>query len=180
MRIISGRRLTGRTTKLIELTAEAHKNGEVAYIACHSSNEAIRLDNQARALGYNIRFPITYDELLHTKGSRATRVFIDNAEYLLGTMILTPIGAITIGNVEEISVEDEKPEKIILRVIVGKDAKFRVVDQNDREFEHAVYPGRAGDTTPEMSIDLEMGYFSISQAYATVSFRVPVEVENAE
>lgn len=104
MKVIAGGRQSGRTTKLIHLCAEAEKNGEVAYIVCHSSHEAYRIARRARVLGYEgFPFPVSYDEFLRSQGfTFTTKYFIDNVEMLLQRLTPLTIGAISV------TIEDEQ------------------------------------------------------------------------
>lgn len=98
MEVIFGGRRTGRTTKLIQMAAEAGAKGEVCYIVCMSNNEAYRIKQRANEMGLFIGFPITYDEF--RQGQIASQnvkfLLIDNAECLLQRLIGIPIKAITI------------------------------------------------------------------------------------
>lgn len=102
MNIIASGRQTAKTTKLIEMAAEAEARGEVCYIVCHSLREASRIAQIAKEKELSISFPISYDEFLH--GRYSTRnihhLYIDNAEQLLQRLSLVPIEAMTI-NLDE-------------------------------------------------------------------------------
>lgn len=177
MRIISGARQSGRTTELIKLAAEADKNGEVAYIVCHSQQEANRIARLASSARLDIRYPITFDEFLNYNyaGTKITKFFIDNAEYLLNSLSPIEIDTISIKEVDA-PVEDGP---ITVRLVMDKAARYRVIDQDGREFAYSAYPGVAGDKRPELSVEVETGGFPDRQMFATVSFRVPVEVERS-
>lgn len=88
MKIIHGRRQTGRTTQLIQLCAEAEKRGEVSYIVTIDHQEAWRISQEAVALGLSIGFPLTFDEFLKHEwaGKYIKNFFIDNADQLLRRM----------------------------------------------------------------------------------------------
>lgn len=97
MQIILGARQTGKTTKLIEMCYEADQLGEVAYIICHSHEEAYRISQKAEAMGKPVRFPITYKETTEgLRGGYINKVFIDNVDLFVRTLFPLPIGAITI------------------------------------------------------------------------------------
>lgn len=80
MKLISGGRRSGKTTKLIYWAAETG-----GYIVCHSQEEARRISRAAKELGLDIRFPISYGELgSGTKGMvPEIPLGVDNAEMLL-------------------------------------------------------------------------------------------------
>jgi hypothetical protein len=98
MKIIAGKRRTGRTTELIKLAAKSEANKEVCYIVCCSQPEAYRIAQKAKELELNIGFPITYDEFLREEyyGVNIHHFYIDNAEDLLAYISKVPIEAITI------------------------------------------------------------------------------------
>jgi hypothetical protein len=102
MLIISGDRQTGRTTRLIELSAEAETRGEVSYIICHSHAEAYRIKKHAQTMGLYIAFPLTYREFEshNYSGNNTANFYIDNAELLLQFLTRGKIAAITIGTTE--------------------------------------------------------------------------------
>lgn len=93
MKIIYKERKKGKTTELIKLSAEHHN-----YIVCHSISEVYRINDEARKMGLNIPFPITYDEFIKGKyyGKGVKGFLIDNAEMLLQYITKVPITAITI------------------------------------------------------------------------------------
>lgn len=98
MIIIASGRKTSRTTRLIEMSAEAESRGEVNYIVCGTREQAYRIAQKAKELGLNIGFPITYHEFLdHQYYDRhIDHLLIDNADYLLQGMTPVPIKAITL------------------------------------------------------------------------------------
>jgi len=95
MRIIYNGRKTNRTTTLIQLCAEAEARHEVSYIVCHNQQEAYRIAQKAKAMGLNIGFPLTYDELLNDQ-YHCKHLFIDNVEKLLARIARVNIAAITL------------------------------------------------------------------------------------
>lgn len=85
MEVIASGRRTGRTTKLIEMCAEAEKNSDMVYIVTHDHAAARAIVNLARELGHIIRYPITYDEMRISHGiNRNAKLMIDNVELLIG------------------------------------------------------------------------------------------------
>lgn len=98
MEVIYGGRRTGRTTKLIQMAAEAEAKGEVSYIVCHSQVEARNITKRAKEMELNIRTPITHHELRGgaINGKIVKYLLIDNAEFLLSSLIGFEIKAITI------------------------------------------------------------------------------------
>lgn len=93
MKVIHSERGTGKTTKLIEMSADTG-----FYIVCHDAREAHRVHLEAIKMGLDIPFPITYWEFLngmyHSKGVKG--VLVDNADVLIHYISKVPIGAITI------------------------------------------------------------------------------------
>lgn len=104
MKVIAGKRQTGRTTALIRLAAEAEARGEVSYIVCHSHNEAYRVSKLAQELELVIGFPLTYYELLQGAfyGKNIKHFFIDNVEMLISKLCPgVDVAAITITTTED-------------------------------------------------------------------------------
>ncbi len=84
----------GKTESLIKMSAF---NG--GYIVCHSQSECSRIQKVAIEKGFNIPFPLTYDEFLDKKYySKGIKEFlIDNVEMLLERMSpVVPISYITL------------------------------------------------------------------------------------
>lgn len=83
MKVITGGRRSGRTTKLIEMAAEGG-----GYIVCHTREEARRIFQKAKEMGLNILFPITYYEFTNRSfySPRIRGFYIDNVEMLLHYM----------------------------------------------------------------------------------------------
>jgi len=79
MKIVNLDRGEGKTTKAIE---QAHKTG--AYIICKNRNEAHYIMAMAKEKDLNIRFPITFEEFLHSgmRGSHVRNIIIEDAERL--------------------------------------------------------------------------------------------------
>lgn len=95
--ILSGVR-SGKTTKAIKIAA---KND--LYIVCHSLGECSRIAQQAKDAGLNIRFPVTFEELIrkqyYAKGIKG--IVIDNVDMLLQKLVPDlKIEAITINKEE--------------------------------------------------------------------------------
>ena len=94
MKIITGKRRTGKTTKLIQENAACG-----GYIVCRSKGEARRIATQAKAMGLIIPLPLTYEELLSKQyyGKGVARFWIDNANDLLRHICSpVPLAGITI------------------------------------------------------------------------------------
>jgi len=82
--VITGGRQSGRTTRLIELCAEAEAKGEVSYIVCQSHSECYRIAKLAETMELRIAFPISYDEFRSIgQGHFIKNFYIDNADTLL-------------------------------------------------------------------------------------------------
>lgn len=82
MKIICGSRQSGKTAKLIKLIAETD-----GYIVCSNHRECYRTAELARKLGYEIRFPLSWEEFLKGQyrlyGDFNPSIAIDNADLLL-------------------------------------------------------------------------------------------------
>lgn len=92
MKIILGKRRTGKTTKLIEICA---KDG--GYIVTDSQQSAFRITHLANEMGLNINFPITYGEFITGRyGSGVIQFHIDNVDLLLKHISRYPVKTITI------------------------------------------------------------------------------------
>ena len=91
MKVIVGKRRTGRTDELIRLCAEAEACGEVSYIVVANYPEARRISERAKEFGLQIGFPLTRDEFLHSRyaGTNIRNLYLDNADSLLQS--LTPV-----------------------------------------------------------------------------------------
>jgi hypothetical protein len=84
MRVICKPRRAGKTTDLIKMAAQSQ-----AYIVVMHRREAQRIAEQAEEMGLDIRFPVTFEELLQTKmvGSFVRNIIIDNADILLERLL---------------------------------------------------------------------------------------------
>ena len=93
MRVIYQPRKTSRTSTLIDLCWEAEQRGELAYMVCHSHPAAYAVKQRADEMGKNIRFPLTFDELMTGRGNMAgfggkeLRLFIDNCDDFLHGLV---------------------------------------------------------------------------------------------
>jgi Cdc6-like AAA superfamily ATPase len=85
IRLIAGRRQTGRTTTLIELCAEKEAAGEVSYIVVANHQQAYAIAQKAQEMGLSIGFPLTYTEFIERRwaGNHIKHFFIDNVEHFL-------------------------------------------------------------------------------------------------
>ena len=96
MNIICRPRQSGKTTDLIKACV---KYG--GYIVCHNRKECHRVATVAKDLGFNIPFPISYDEFLgglyHLPGIK--HLHIDNVDMLLQRMSKVPILTVTINKI---------------------------------------------------------------------------------
>ena len=95
MKVIYGKRQSGKTTKLIKLSAK-----KWYYIVCSTKQECTRIALSARQLGLDIPFPITFHEFINGQfnyGGGIKGFLIDRADYLLQTLAReVPIEAISI------------------------------------------------------------------------------------
>lgn len=82
----------GKTTQLIKKSA---KSGN--YIVCHSLDEAIRIQSEAKKMGLDIPLPIAYEEFIEKRyhGKNISGFLIDNIEMFLQHLSDVPIRAIT-------------------------------------------------------------------------------------
>ena len=97
--IIIGGRGSGKTTKLIRMSAENN-----IYIVCLDRRRALNIAAMAREMGLTIPFPITVEELPITrKSSWFTEVYVDDADQVLERLIGVRVSNITLeGNVENL------------------------------------------------------------------------------
>ena len=93
MRMIYRPRGEGKTTELIKISAEKQQ-----YIVCINQMECSRIFSQARLMGLDIPFPITFDEFIKREyyGKGIKGFLIDNADQLLQYMSSVPVEAITV------------------------------------------------------------------------------------
>lgn len=86
MQVIIGGRRSGKTTELIKRSAESG-----IYILVSNRARASQISDQARAMGYDIPFPVTLEEYHRSRGFagssiRRDGVYIDNVEDILRRM----------------------------------------------------------------------------------------------
>ena len=77
--IMKGRQ-TGKTKECIERCAEMG-----GYIVCHSYFEARRIHQTAQMMGFDIPFPLTFEEITYgekLKGIKPLTLHIDNGDVL--------------------------------------------------------------------------------------------------
>lgn len=112
IKVIARGRNTGKTIELIKHSAETG-----AYIVCQSEQQASHLQRQARELGFDIPFPLTYREFLSNRylAGGIKSFAIDNAEMLLQEISRVPITAVTINDESDTSGLTEM-QKIILGI----------------------------------------------------------------
>lgn len=93
MQVITSKRRSGKTTKLIRLCAE--KGG---YIVCVNRHHAHGIAQMAKDMELNIPLPITFDEFIARRyyGSGVGKFFIDDADLLLQRLSAIHIEAITL------------------------------------------------------------------------------------
>ena len=87
MHIITGDRASGKTTKLIKMSA---KNG--IYILVANRTRALYLSDLARKLGYYIPFPVTLEEYYKSHGFAGSCIkrdglYIDDADEILQNIL---------------------------------------------------------------------------------------------
>jgi hypothetical protein len=108
MRIITRSRRAGKTTEAIKLVSKT--NG---YLVVMNKIEAQRVAKQAEEMGLNIRFPITFSELIRDglRGSFVRNIVIDNTDMLLEHIFPgLRIDGITINNSGEVTPDAEVRE----------------------------------------------------------------------
>ena len=104
MKIISGKRSSGKSIRLIK---EAASN--FSYIVCANRKRVRYISEWAKAFGYDMPFPITYDEFLLAKftGTRIKSFVIDDVDDLLRYIARgVPVKAFTYSVDEEDSEEE--------------------------------------------------------------------------
>lgn len=111
--IIVGSRRSGKSTELIKMSAE-----ENIYILTGNKSQAQCLFNQARELGYNIPFPVTWEDytrgrLLGTK-IQEDGVLIDEASHVLSQALKgIPIKSVTWSKYGFRDLDQEEPERYL-------------------------------------------------------------------
>jgi len=112
MKLFLGKPRTGKTYQIIKQASETG-----AYIVTFNRQEADRIFNESQNLGFNIRFPISYDEFMQQKmrSSRVRNIIIDNADIFLQQLASgLDIEAITItdGDTEFLKQESKDEQRI--------------------------------------------------------------------
>ncbi len=96
MKVLLGKRRSGRTTELIKKSAV-----DRFYIVCHSQKECSRVFEEAKKMKLSIPFPITFDELRKKLTGPGVRgVHIDNADLLLEQLAGVEIGTVVFEDME--------------------------------------------------------------------------------
>lgn len=98
MLVIASGRKTSRTSRLIEISAEAQSQGKNNYIVVRSQRQAHLISQKAKELGLNINFPISFDEFLTHRyhGPHIDHFLIDDADQLLQSISSVSIKAIVV------------------------------------------------------------------------------------
>lgn len=93
MQIICMPQAGGKTHEAIKISAETW-----SYIVCLNKEEGYRVFHQAKNMGFDIPYPITFDEFINGRYSaQGIRGFIiDNADMLLQSLTPVRIKAITL------------------------------------------------------------------------------------
>lgn len=92
MRIITGKRQTGKTTQLIHESATTG-----FYIVCRSMAECKRIADHAKDLGLKIPYPISYNEAINNK--LINNVLIDNIIHFAEYACTAKVHSVTIDGV---------------------------------------------------------------------------------
>ena len=92
MKLILAPRGGGKTTELIRIASE--RGG---YIVCTNHREAYRITREAEAMGLNIHFPITVQELKNRRGfgPGVQEFYVDNALLILQELLEVPVAVAT-------------------------------------------------------------------------------------
>lgn len=124
MEVIYKKSGEGKTTELIKRCAE---NG--GYIVSATQARAMFVFQFAKSLGYNIPFPITFDELMHGRylGKGVRKIYIDDALELIQAIAKgLEVEAVAINDLPE-EIKKTKQEKLKLkRTISGKMASSQI------------------------------------------------------
>ncbi len=98
MKVIIGKRRSGKTTKLIRRCAE-----EGGTIVCLNQNDATRIADMARGMELQIPLPITYNEFRNGEyyGAGIKLFHMDNVEMFLQSLTPVRIATITLTDEEE-------------------------------------------------------------------------------
>lgn len=131
---ISGARRSGRTRRLIEMSAETG-----AYIVCRDRREVDHVWGEVKALEVNAPMPITWTEFVHHQYGRFVSGFlIDNLDRCVASMSTVPIVAATLPAVERLD----------LPVAVGSDTNDLLLPAEIRSVSGrwvlTAHPWRAG------------------------------------
>lgn len=89
MKIIHGKKGTGKTTELIKKSSKENK-----YIVCANKEDARRIAKMAIEMELNIPYPIVASEL-PVQGYNIKSVLVDDIEAVLQSMIGRPVDYIT-------------------------------------------------------------------------------------
>ena len=89
MKIIVGNRRSGNIKKLIELAAEAVKEGKMGYIVCHSHQRVYEVVRYAESMGLVIPYPLTFDELDGPLPDtiKPIELYLDSVEILIKQLV---------------------------------------------------------------------------------------------
>ena len=84
MEIIYKGRQQGKTAELIQRSAQTN-----TYIVVRSAQDAQRINKMALAMGFNIQYPITVEEIkrTHWQGTHIKKILVDDAERVLQAFI---------------------------------------------------------------------------------------------
>lgn len=97
MKILLGSPSTGKTKKLLELSANTG-----VPVLCESTARVERLLEKARGYGFRIPTPVTYDTL----NPSIKAVYIDELSSLVERMLNVRVEAYTINNTDETEIVD--------------------------------------------------------------------------
>jgi len=129
MKILYAPRHSGKTMWLIQKCA---KHG--GYIVCHSLREAQRVHKLAMNFGYNIPFPLTFEQFLsgHYYGQGVEKVYVDNVDMLVNYISTVPVAAITLTS----ETSDQQVSwmlRLFCKLCYLKERLFRILKLNRKQ-----------------------------------------------
>ena len=90
MKIVQKARGQGKTKKIIEEAAN-----DFAYIVCIDKKEARRVAQKASKMGLDIPFPLTFDEVIHSRlGGGVKKLIVDNIDLYIEDFIIRAMSSL--------------------------------------------------------------------------------------
>lgn len=163
--IIVGSRGSGKSTELIKMSAD-----ENIYILTGTKSQAECLFNQARKMGLNIPFPVTWEEFTrgHLQGTpiQEDGVLIDEASHLLSRVLKgIPVKAVTWTKNDFRDLDEENPDRYLAYLwrryqVTGTDEDYKAWRDARESFKTVKFLKKRLDETEKL---LEEAYRVIGQ-----------------